>query len=573
MLSRLRVRNLAIVEDVCLEFDQGLNVLTGETGAGKSLLVEALTLLLGGRGDPGCVRSGAGAAVIEGEFLLSRPEVIHQVGEVMERSGCDWDGHVLVLRREVSAEGRSRATVNHSPATLAALRSLGEVLVDIHGQHEHQSLLRPGAALLLLDRAAKLEADTASYGARLAAWRAAEDRLAALRAELRTAAEQSDYLANALAEIDRARLREGEEEELRVEADRRRHAARLRELVASACTRLSLDEVAAEARIAGALRSLEEAAALDASLSSELAPLAEARIAVGETSRSLTAYLERLEADPEEIESIEERRALLSALQRKYRRNVGELLAWAEEARGRLSRVQDGEELLEAAAQECAALAGDCVARAARLSATRRGVAEKWSAQVTRELRPLGLPRARIQIRLEVEESPDGFAWRGRQVSLGPSGMDRAELLFAPNAGEPPRPLSRIVSGGELSRFMLALKSVLGEADSVDLLLFDEVDAGIGGAAAQAVGERLRRLSEHRQVLCVTHLPIIASQAARQFQVSKEVREGRTLVSARPLAGGERVEEIARMLAGDLASATTRRQARELLGLEAAYRR
>jgi DNA repair protein RecN (Recombination protein N) len=572
MLERLRVRDLAIVEDALLEFDPALNVLTGETGAGKSLLVEAVSLLVGGRADGTAVRSGASAAVIEGEFSLAGSPVRARVDELVRRWGWEWDGSTAIVRREVSAEGRSRGSVNHSPATLAALRALGEILVDIHGQHEHQSLLRPDAALLLLDRDAGLEDDRLAYAERLAAWRGAEERRAALYEELRAAADQAGYLAHALQEIESARLREGEEEELRAETDRRRHAERLRELVSGACARLAGEEGAAEMQLAAALRALEQAVALDPTLAQEAGPLAEARIVLSEAARALERYLDRLEGDPGELQALEDRRALLAHLQRKYRRAIGELVAWAGELRARLARHESGEELLRRGDAECEALAADCLERAARLSARRRAAVKGWSARVARELRPLGLARAHLELELGIEEDPGGQPWRDGRVRLGPQGMDRAQLQFSANPGEPPRPLARIASGGELARVMLALKSAAGGEDRVDLMLFDEVDSGIGGAVAQAVGERLRRLSRHRQVLCVTHLPIIAAQATRQFRVSKEVRGGRTLASAITVEGDERVEEIARMLAGDLASATTRRQARELLAATPAAR-
>jgi DNA repair protein RecN (Recombination protein N) len=569
LLARLRVRNLAIVEDATLEFDPGLNALTGETGAGKSLLVEAVSLLVGGRADAAVVRSGAPSTVVEGEFDLAGSPSAPRVADLFERWGWEWDGAGVVLRRELTAEGRSRASVNQSPATVSALRALGELLVDIHGQHEHQSLLRADAALALLDRAAGLEPARAEYADRLAAWRAAADRLEALRAELRTASEQADYLAHALGEIERAQLRPGEEETLRVESDRRRHAERLRELVQGARDRLGGEDGGVAARVAAAGRALEQAAALDSTLSAEAAPLAEARVAVDETLRALERYLAGLEGDPGELQELEDRRALLAAIQRKYHRPVPELLAWAAELREKLARHESGDRLLAEATAECDAILADGLARAARLSSRRRATAKEWAARVARELRPLGLPKATLEVHLEIEEDDAGHAWRGKRVRLGAAGMDRAELRFGANPGEPPRRLSQIASGGELSRVMLALKSVLGQEDRVDLLLFDEVDSGIGGAVAQAVGERLRRLSQHRQVLCVTHLPIIAAQASRQFLVGKEVREGRTVAWARALSTEQRVEEIARLLAGDLASATTRRQARELLGLEA----
>lgn len=554
MLDRLVIRDLALVERLEVTFGHGLNVVTGETGAGKSLLVGSLTLLLGGRADSDLVREGAPSAVVEGEFRVA-DETAGRVAGLLEEWGLDFDGETLVLRREVSAEGRGRASVNQSPVTLASLKRLGELLADLHGQHEHQSLLREGAPLVTLDRLASLEGEREKFADALAALREAEGERSRLVDSLARYAERRDYLIAAARELDEARLRSGEDDELKQDAARLAHADRLRALAQQAMERLSEGEAAAVESLGAARHALEQAAQLDPTLADTLAPLAEASIAAGEAARTLAAYMDRLESDPAALESVEERRDLYARLIRKYRRSVDELLAWREELRDELVTGEDAEGALERAETRVGVAREVCSALGRTLARKRSAAARTWNATLTRELAPLGLPHARIAF--EVTTDAD--------TRPGPAGFDHVELLFSPNPGEPARPLARIASGGELSRVMLALKCALQTRDRVDLLVFDEVDSGIGGAVAQAVGERLRSLAEHRQVICVTHLPMIAALARQHFAVSKHVAAGRTITRIEPLAEAARVDELARMLAGDRASETTRRQARELL--------
>lgn len=554
MLDRLTLRDVALVERAEIALGAGLHAVTGETGAGKSLFVESLALVVGGRADAGIVREGAKAAVVEAEFRLSG-ESARRVNALLEEWGIAFDGETLLVRREVSAEGRSRASVNDTSITIASLRRLGEILVDLHGQHEHQSLLREGAALATLDRLAGLEGARAAYGEALAAWREAEGELARLADSLATFAERRDYLAAAAREIDEAKPAEGEDEELRAEAGRLAHADRLRELAGSALDRLSEGDGAAAGSLAAARHALEQASALDPGLEETLAPVQEAAIAAGEAARALAAYLDRLEADPAALEAVEARRELLARLARKYRRDAAGLLAWRQELRAELAQGEDAEGSLERARARVADCESAVRSRGRSLGQSRRAAAREWSAKLTRELRPLGLPHASIAF--EVLPVADGRP--------GATGLDEVLLQFTANPGESARPLQKIASGGELSRVMLALKCALQARDRVDLLVFDEVDSGIGGAVAQAVGERLRGLAEHRQVICVTHLPVIAALGRHHFAVSKTVANGRTLARIDALAAKERVEELARMLAGERVTDTTRRQARELL--------
>ncbi len=555
MLERLRIRDLALLDQAEVDFGPGLNVVTGETGAGKSLLVQAASLLVGERADGDVVREGAAAAVVEGEFRLAG-EIARSTAALLQEWGLEFDGESLIVRREVQAGGRSRATVNQSPVTQSALRKLGEILADLHGQHEHQSLLREGAALATLDRLAGLEPERARYADALAAFREAEGDHERLEASLATFAERRDYLAAAAHELDEARLREGEEDELKHEAARLAHADRLRALATQALERLSEGDGAAAESLAAAVRALEQATAVDASLEELIPPLREAAIAAGETARALADYASRLEADPLVLEEVELRRDLYARLTRKYRRTTVELVRWREELALELAQGEDAEGSLERARAKLVATESAARSLALALSKRRAAAAAEWSAGLSRELKPLGFQHARIAFEVRPVEN----------ARPGATGMDEVSLSFSANPGEPPRPLARIASGGELSRVMLALKTALETHDRVDLLLFDEVDSGIGGAVARAVGERLRRLSRHRQIICVTHLPMIAALATHHLGVTKHAAAGRTVARIATLDRGARIEELSRMLAGDRVTETTRRQARELLG-------
>ncbi|MFN8588224.1 MAG: DNA repair protein RecN [Candidatus Eisenbacteria bacterium] len=555
MLERLLIRDLALAERVELALGDGLHAVTGETGAGKSLVVSSLGLLVGARADADVVREGAKAAVVEGEFRLAG-DTAKRVAALLGEWGTEFDGETLIVRREVSAEGRSRATVNQSGVTLASLRRLGEWLLDLHGQHEHQSLLREGAALATLDRLGGLEEQRAAYAETLAALREADGDLERLRESLATFAERRDYLATAAAELDEAKLAEGEEEQLKAEASRLAHADRLRALASGALERLSEGDGAANESLGAARHALEQAAQLDATLEETVGVLQEAAIAAAEAARTLADYLDRLEADPAALEEIEARRERYARLTRKYRRPVAELLAWREELRAELADGEDGEGALERARSRRDAAEKACLKSGRALTAARKAAATEWTQKLSRELKPLGFPHARIAF--EVGPVAGG--------APGPAGLDEVELLFTANPGEPARPLQKIASGGELSRVMLALKCALQTRDRVDLLVFDEVDSGIGGAVAQAVGERLRSLAEHRQVICVTHLPMIAALGRHHLSVSKQVAGSRTTARVAVLSTADRVEELSRMLAGERVTDTTRKQARELLG-------
>jgi len=560
MLERLAVRDLALIAGADVRFGPGLNVVTGETGAGKSLLVQAVDLLLGGRADADAVRDGAERAVIEGEWALSGSRA-GRAGALLSGFGIEFDGQTLIVRREVEKGGKSRALVNQSAVTLANLRRAGEFLADLHGQHEHQSLLRSDAGLEVLDRLGELSAEVARYGEALAAWREAAGEQARLAASLATFTERREWLEHAARELDQAELRAGEDETLAGEAARLAHADRLRGLIGAALERLAEGDQPAVDGLAAAARALEQAAALDPSLAETRPLVEEARIAAGEAARALTDYAAGLDADPARLEALEARRDQLAHLTRKYHRDLAGLMAYRAELAAELLTGEDGAGADQRARARVEEARAACRLHAEELSRRRRAAAREWGRRISRELKPLGFAQASLEFAVE-SRLPQDEAFRAR-------GLDEVEMRFGANPGESPRTLQRIASGGELSRVMLGLKAALEAQDPVDLLLFDEVDSGIGGAVAHAVGERLRRLSRHRQIICVTHLPMIAALASHHVRVTKRPAGGRTVAELDVVEGRERIDELARMLAGDQVTETTRRQAREMLASEA----
>ncbi len=557
MITELAVENLAIVVQARLEPAAGFTALSGETGAGKSLLVGALSLLVGGRADTDAIRAGEPRARVEGRFQLESGPARERAVTLLEAWGIPFEDGELVVRREVAREGRSRAWINQAPVTVSALGELGAILLDVHGQHEHQSLLAPDRQREVLDRWAGLEEARAACAASHAAWREAVEAREAFALESARATAEADAWAFAHEELERAALRPLEDEELAVKLARLRHAGRLTQALVKARDALGgADASGAAHGVAEAERALREAALVDPALEALAGELAGARVTLEEVLRAVDDALDPETLDPAEAEAAESRHALIERLVRKHHRALPELIQWRDELAARLARVEgaDAERTRRAGAERASRAALDSAAR--ELTRGRRAAARKLEPALARELAALGLGKAALSIALDPLDPP------------GAAGADRVEFRIAPNEGEETRPLAKIASGGELSRVMLALKTLLAAQDGVDALLFDEIDAGIGGAVARAVGERLATLGRVRQVLCVTHLPVIAAQANRQFRITKREQGGRTHATVERVEGEERIEELARMLAGDAATATTRLQARELLDLK-----
>ncbi len=564
MLRELRVKNLAVIESLTVPFGSGFNVLTGETGAGKSILIDALTLLLGERAQPAeTIRTGAESATIEAVFDAPRKS---PVATLLQEHGIALEDGVLVVRRELVRGARGRVFLNDANATLALLERLGEALVEVHGQHEHQALLRPARHLDLLDAFAGLGILRERLRQRHDEWKSVSAELEALRATARDTAARTREHQEAMAEIDAARLRPGEEEELRDERRRLMNAERLAEGANAAYQELYDDQASAVERAGKVATLLREMARIDPTVEPALQALDTALVQLDETARTLRTYRDGVVFDPPRLEAIERRVDEIGRLKRKYGDSVDAVLAHRariEVDLGGLARAGEEEGRL---AERAERLRVELTTRAADLAERREQSVAQLETAVLAELGALDLESAVFRVRLARERAGNGELGVGPEGwRLGPRGVDQAEFLFSGNAGEDARPLARIASGGELSRTMLALKVVLAATDAVPVLVFDEVDVGIGGKAADTVGKKLRQVARTRQVLCVTHLPQIAAYADQHFRVEKREEDGRTATTVAALVRGDRVREVARMLGGETVTDTSLRHALELI--------
>jgi DNA repair protein RecN (Recombination protein N) len=551
MLRRLTVRNLAIVEDLEMDLAEGLTVITGETGAGKSILVDALTLLAGGRGSSQLVRTGATKLSVAGEF-----EADGAVRRLLAEAGLPEGGDAVLLRRDLSPDGRGRAFVEDEPASVRTLSRVGERLLSIHGQSSEQELEDPAAHLELLDSFARADAEREAVAAAALRWGAARDRLGSLEASGRQRAERLETIEYQIREIESVAPTEREEGELPAERERLRHADRIRRAGEAALAALSEDEGSAADRLGEAVRAFTELAAIDAREDVHRAEAEELKRRIADLAAAARDAAGATEADPERLAELEGRLEQLSRLKRRYGATVAEVLRRLEELRAEHAELSQIGDSLERARREEEAAHTAYDAAAAVLSAKRRAAAPRFSSAVEKELRALAMEKARFRVALETAPAQAPRS----------SGLDTASFLFAPNPGEPEKPMERIASGGELSRAHLAIRTVAaGRRRSGRTLVFDEVDAGIGGRVAEVVGRKLRELSRQDQVLCVTHVPQIAALADSHFLAEKRELGGRTVASVRRLEGGDRISEIARMLAGAKVSGTALDHARTLL--------
>jgi DNA repair protein RecN (Recombination protein N) len=566
MLQEIHIQNYAVIENLTVEFHSGFNVLTGETGSGKSVLVYALDLALGGRASTDVIRTGADRATVTVVFraeTASGSARKHGVGlpppwfEWLERYGVgsETEGEII-LRREIQASGRSRLLVNDQPMTIAAAKELAPLLVEIHGQGEHASLLVREAQLDLLDAFAQIAEQVAAVRALFVQRQELESEWIELNKSEQERLRVLDLLRFQVDELTNAGLAPGEDERLDAERAVLRNLDKVRLAAASAYAALYEDEGSALERLAAMDRALDELARYDPALESRREPAVAARVALDDLARALGDYLGRLEVDPARLDEVEERLALLERLKRKYGGTVQEILAFAVRAREDLARLEHADER-RAEVQRQLVAAGEAYDKvAAALSRDRRAAASRLSGEVRKELSHLGMEKARFEIEFEDAGAVSGTPTGPPIFAGGPKGIDRITFEVSPNPGEELRPLDRVASGGEISRLMLALKTVIAACANnanarVRTVVFDEVDAGIGGRVADSVGERLKRLSRENQVLSVTHLPQIACFADHHYSVEKVERAGRTFTSVQYLATErERATELARMLSG-----------------------
>ncbi len=567
MLQELRIRNFAIIEEVALDFGPGLFVLTGETGAGKSIIVDAIELLLGGRADSNVIRSGEETASVEGDFVLEN-DALAEVRPILEREGL-WDGETLLtLGREVRREGRNIARVNGRTVNLAILRDVGQILVDVHGQSEHLSLLRIREHLRLLDRFAGVEEKRGKFSGMAEELQRVRGELERIRAGEREAARHADMLQYQIGEIDAARIQPGEETALLEERTRLANAEQLAQLADQAIA--ALDSEGEENRPASdllgeAARSLAALSKIDLSLNSARESGQALLDQAAELARDLRAYRESIEFNPRRLEQVEERVELLRNLKRKYGDTLEAVARHAEQARTELEGITHADQRrAELEAQEKILLTNLGVL-GAELSRARRSAADELARGIETELTDLKMAGAKFSVDQTWREDPEGAFVGERRVAFDSTGLDGIEFLVAPNPGEGLKPLVKVASGGETSRLMLAMKSVLARADRTPTLIFDEIDQGIGGRVGMTVGRKLWRLTPRHQVLCVTHLPQLAAYGDQHLHVEKTVQGKRTLTRVHKLEGRERVSELAAML-GTL-SETTRESAEEILNL------
>ncbi|MFE0132092.1 DNA repair protein RecN [Streptomyces sp. NPDC059037] len=568
----MRIRSLGVIDDAVVELSPGFTAVTGETGAGKTMVVTSLGLLLGGRADPALVRIGAKAAIVEGRITV--PDGASAAVRA-EEAGAELDEGALLISRTVSAEGRSRAHLGGRSVPVGLLSELADDLVAVHGQTDQQGLLKPARQRGALDRYAgdAVTVPLAKYTAAYRRLRAVTTEVDEITTRARERAQEADLLRFGLDEVAGVEPRAGEDVELAAEAERLGHAEALASAATAAHAALAgnpedPEGVDATTLVAGAHRALEAVRSHDAALAALAERIGEIGILLGDVAGELAGYADDLDADPLRLAAVEERRAALTQLTRKYGADIDAVLAWAEAGAARLTELEGDDDRLEELTAERDALRGELAGLAQALTDARQEAASRFAAAVTEELASLAMPHARVTIDItatEVPEGADGVPVDGRLVAYGPTGVDEVELLLAPHPGAPPRPIAKGASGGELSRVMLAVEVVFAGTDPVPTYLFDEVDAGVGGKAAVEIGRRLARLAKSAQVVVVTHLPQVAAFADRQLLVEKTNDGSVTRSGVLVLEGEDRVRELSRMLAGQEDSETARAHAEELL--------
>ena len=554
MLTELRISNFAVLEQLDLSIDAGFTVLTGETGAGKSLLIDAITLLIGGRASSDQIRFGEDEAQLEASFLI--PSGHPMLDRLRAQEILGPQDSQLIIRRVIARSGRNRVYLNGVMSQVHVLEEFGGTLVDIHGQHDQQSLLAPSTQLDALDAFGRLQTLREQYQSAYRDWTVACRERAELAVKIQQAAEREDYLAFQLQELDDAALCAGEEEALQGERRRLGSSRRLGELAAEAQERMQSDHSGILPNVVMVERALGELAQIDPDTQGVGRLIVEGRVLLKEAADCLRDYIDRLEDDPLRLTAVEDRLAVIQKLKKKYGGTIDAVIETQGRVRDELDGLRHSDEKIERQ-DRLIREQRDLVIRASRdLSAQRKEAAKQMTKIVRRELDALKMGQTQFVIQLRTGEGDEAY---------GADGADQAEFLLSANAGEPLKSLSRVASGGELSRVMLALKSALAGADRVPVIIFDEIDTGVGGAVAAAIGKRLRELGLVHQVLCVTHLPQVASQATHHVCVEKSQIKNRTVTTVRSLSATERESEIARMLGGEIVTKKIRETAAELI--------
>jgi len=540
VLSLLRIRNLALVGQLEWQMGPGFVAVTGETGAGKSIIIGALQLLLGDRADKSLIRTGSDFCTVEAVFSGNE---LQQLNPQLAEAGIEPCENDLIVKRSFSVTGGTRQFINGSPTTLSILKNLGDDLVDLHGPHDHQSLLSPETQLGLLDSFARAEDQLAEFQKHYRQLQTLLAEHAALNTAETAREQELDLLRHQVAEIKSAKLVADEEEEIEKRYKLAANSKRLIELATAIANKLSETDDCVLSQLAETQRLLRELEKIDSSITQFSSAHAAAVVELSEIARALSAYAEKLDLDPEHLVTLEQRVSLFETLKRKYGGSIAEVIAFGERAAERMQKIEGRDAELERLAKEIQDIRTQMNHAGEALRKLRAKAAPKLSENIRRNLRDLGFRQSEFEAKLKPPGEPHA------------SGFDSVELLFSPNLGEPPKPLRAIASSGEISRLMLAIKSALAAHDAIPLLVFDEIDTNVGGEIAHAVGSKMQKLGRDHQVICITHLPQVAAAASSHFVVTKDVSRGRTFSNLREVTGKSRQEEIARMLGGKSESA------------------
>ena len=591
MLKELRIKNYAIIDELSIDFKSGLNILTGETGAGKSIIIESLGLILGERASDESIRSGEDSASVEAVLDISR---IKNIKEKLSESGIEAENNELIIRRQISRSGKNRSYINNSAVNLSLLKDIGDMLVDIHGQHEHQTLLHPENHSIVLD----LFGNTLPLREKC---RENYSNLQNLQREVnelinkeRERVQKIDLLNFQKEEIDKAELKIGEDDDLKNEKNLLQNAERLHRYATESYEALYSTEGSVIEKLNSVITNITEINKIDSSAGKILDDGKEALFEIEDVASRIRDYTGKIEFNPDRLSEIDDRLAEITALKRKYGTNIEDVLTYRKKIDEDLSILSKSQERMDGLNAEIEKLKKEMEDVSIELAREREKASDKFESLIEKELKELKMEKVRFKVNFFYESPPsppsldhpspllqkegikgrsEGGAvgggifinYKGKPVRLFPEGIGKIEFFFSPNIGEDLKPLSKIASGGELSRVMLSIKNILTNKDSIPVLIFDEVDAGIGGGVAEIVGEKLKKVSKGRQVFCITHLPQIASRADSHFQIAKKTSNNRTVTSIKELKDDERVEEIARMAGGKVITDTVRRHAEEMI--------